>query len=301
MFGRRARIKCFNATYSAGSYAGRADLGYGLVPVAQIVGSVGRCQELDERFQPLKLTRLRLQRLEKIRRLAAEGAILPPVELYKLKDEYFVVDGHHRVAVARENRQGEIDAHVIEFLPNGERIEDRLYLEQRAFAYDTGLDKIRLSQLGYGRLREEIKRQQVMLSVQAGKAVSLPEAAAAWYRQEYQPVAQAIIARRLPLRLPGCTVGDIYLELDGLRTFAHQEGQGGLSLEQAIARLEALYPLPTRRQRLAQAWHSLLGRLEAWWRGLRAEPLPCAYAQQAPDGTVYCRREGSARRGVFER
>ena len=38
---------------------------------------------------------------------------LPPVELYQLNGEYYVVDGHHRMALALENEQAEIDAYVM--------------------------------------------------------------------------------------------------------------------------------------------------------------------------------------------
>ena len=39
---------------------------------------------------------------------------LPPVELYKIGDIYFVRDGNHRVSVARQQGQVYIDAYVTE-------------------------------------------------------------------------------------------------------------------------------------------------------------------------------------------
>ena len=62
-----------------------------------------------------------------------EGKILPPLELYKLKPrrqvgaeeravtEYYVVDGHHRVAMARKLGQDYLDAHVVEHRAAGGR------------------------------------------------------------------------------------------------------------------------------------------------------------------------------------
>ena len=300
MFGRKARVKCFNATYGAGSFMGRADLGYQLVPVEQIVGSVGRCEELDDRFRPLVLTRSRRERLQRIRQLVDQGTVLPPVELYKLKDEYFVVDGHHRVAVAKENGQIAIDAYVVEFLPAGERPEDRLYLEYRAFANETGLQGIRLTRLGgYSRLRREIEEHRAALGGGAEGAVELRQAADDWYRKVYLPAARAIEARHLRQRLRGRTVGDIYLELQARRAFARQEEQREISLGEAMEALEALYPRPTLRERLALVWTNLLGSLQAWWQGLQAEDLPCAHAAQGGNGSVYCRRAARTRRGEF--
>lgn len=294
MLGRKPRVKCFNATYSAGSYAGRADLGYQVVPVAQIVGSVGRCDELDQRFHSLRLTTENRDRLERIRKLAEEGAVLPPVELYKLKDEYFVVDGNHRVAVAKENGAGDIDAHVVEFLPTGERAEDRLYLERRAFVAETGLDSIRLGQLGgYARLRQEIETYRQGL----GGQVDPRQAAQEWYGKVYAPAVAAIAARQLEKRV-GRRAADLYLDLTAERAFIHSQNGREPSWEEMLARLEALYPAPTPRQRLVAAWQRVRRALLAWWHGLRAEDLPCSYAAQARDGRVYCRRASRARRGI---
>ncbi len=295
MLGRKPRVKCFNATYSAGSYAGRADLGYQVVPVAQIVGSVGRCDELDQRFHSLRLTAEHQNRLERIRQLAEEGAILPPVELYKLKDEYFVVDGNHRVAVAKENGAVDIDAHVVEFLPTGERTEDRLYLEWRAFAAETGLDSIRLGQLGgYARLRQEIEAYRRGL---AG-GVDLRQAAREWYEKVYAPAVAAIGGRRLEQRTHR-SAADLYVDLTAERAFIHSQDGREPSWEEMLARLEALHPAPTARQRLVTAWQRIRIALLGWWHGLRAEDLPCSYAAQARDGHIYCRRAARARRGIF--
>jgi hypothetical protein len=43
---------------------------------------------------------------------------LPPVKLYKLEEAYFVVDGHHRVSVARYHDVPTLEAAVVEFHPN---------------------------------------------------------------------------------------------------------------------------------------------------------------------------------------
>ena len=42
---------------------------------------------------------------------------LPPVSLYKIGDAYFVLDGHHRVSVARYHDVPTLEALVTEFRP----------------------------------------------------------------------------------------------------------------------------------------------------------------------------------------
>ena len=44
----------------------------------------------------------------------SDGLPLPAIEVYKLGDCYYVLDGHHRVAAARAASQISIDAEVIE-------------------------------------------------------------------------------------------------------------------------------------------------------------------------------------------
>jgi hypothetical protein len=49
---------------------------------------------------------------------------LPPVKLYKLKEAYFAVDGHHRVSVARYHDVPTVEAAVVEFHPSCLSIHD---------------------------------------------------------------------------------------------------------------------------------------------------------------------------------
>jgi hypothetical protein len=83
------------------------------VPVAQIEGSVGRCLEFDGDFMPAKASME--ERWKRIDWAFHRGEELSPVSLYKVGDFYFVLDGHHRVSVARYHGVEWIDAYVTEF------------------------------------------------------------------------------------------------------------------------------------------------------------------------------------------
>ena len=61
---------------------------------------------------PRKL--LPADRWKAINRAFYRDEALPPVKLYQVGDVYFVLDGHHRVSVAREHGVEFIDAEVIE-------------------------------------------------------------------------------------------------------------------------------------------------------------------------------------------
>ena len=93
----------------------RLHRGTRVVEVDQIVGSVGRWDEFDRSFLPARASVG--QRWMRIDRAFQRGEDLPPVELYKLEETYFVVDGHHRVSVARYHDVPTVEATVAEFRP----------------------------------------------------------------------------------------------------------------------------------------------------------------------------------------
>jgi hypothetical protein len=115
--------------HAVGGMTGRGDLGARIVPTEKVVGSVSRWQNLRSDFfyrRGQAITARFLRVGEAIQR----GLPLPPVELYKIKrqhdekaaapvSEYYVVDGHHRVAMARKLGQAFLDAHVVEYHVSG--------------------------------------------------------------------------------------------------------------------------------------------------------------------------------------
>jgi hypothetical protein len=104
---------------------GRADAGMATIPAAKIVGSVGRAAVLRSDFfhKSGKVT----DRFVRIGEAMERGVALPPIEVYKARllrrrgereavvTEYYVVDGHHRVAMAKKLGQDYLDAHVVEY------------------------------------------------------------------------------------------------------------------------------------------------------------------------------------------
>jgi len=47
-----------------------------------------------------------------------QGRTLGPVKLFEIKDEFYVLDGNHRIAAAKELGHDEILAHIEEFIPS---------------------------------------------------------------------------------------------------------------------------------------------------------------------------------------
>ncbi len=81
-----------------------------LVPIEAIRGSEGRTGDFDDQLHPLSdQTRVRWQ---SVARAIAAGTSLPPVELIRVGQSYYVRDGHHRVSVARAMGAPDIEAQV---------------------------------------------------------------------------------------------------------------------------------------------------------------------------------------------
>lgn len=89
------------------------------VPLSRIVGTVARCCDFDACFRPLR--RHLRERLDRLRRQLPSRPV-PPVELREAADGYYVVDGHHRIALARERGQLAIDARIRRAAPPNQEV-----------------------------------------------------------------------------------------------------------------------------------------------------------------------------------
>lgn len=110
LVGRSTELRDLEKVESQAAIRSRFDAGIQTVSIRQITGSQGRSHDFDRNFNPLNdHTRDRWLNIALARR---KGIGLPPVELVKVGDEYFVRDGHHRISVARAYGESYIDAHV---------------------------------------------------------------------------------------------------------------------------------------------------------------------------------------------
>ncbi|MEZ4530962.1 MAG: hypothetical protein R2855_07995 [Thermomicrobiales bacterium] len=192
------------------------------VPVDKIVGSMDRYRDFDRRFLPKRKNTA--NRWRSIDRAYYQDVVLPPVQLYKVGDIYFVKDGNHRVSVARERGVAFIDAEVIEGhirIPIDSSMSPGRLLQQVEYAEflrKTNLDRtrpqhdIRPTALGrYDEIITHIEGRRRLAEERSGKEVSLAEAAADWYDTVYLPIALAAREQKLLRDFPDRTEADIYL------------------------------------------------------------------------------------------
>ena len=181
-----------------------------MVPLDRIVGSVGRYQDFDERFRIR--SHLPTERLEKIRSKMRAGKTLPPVKLYQIKNEYYALDGNHRIAAANELGYEEIRAQIVEFIPSKGSRENLLYREKSQFDDLTQLPySIELTDFGqYEHLVDQISRHRDYLEKNAAAPVALQKAAKDWYETIYEPLIAIIKKGDLIRHFPGRTLADLY-------------------------------------------------------------------------------------------
>ncbi|GAK59047.1 hypothetical protein U27_06023 [Candidatus Vecturithrix granuli] len=97
--------------------------GISAVSIAHIRGSENRSHDFDDRFYPLHDHSE--ERWLNIARAMIQEEALPPVELIKVGETYYVRDGHHRISVARALGQQAIDAVVTERIVRNKRAEEQ--------------------------------------------------------------------------------------------------------------------------------------------------------------------------------
>ncbi len=192
------------------------------VPVRSIIGSLNRYQDFDRKFMPVH-SHMANRWMRVNRAWYAENG-LPPVVLYQVGEVYFVVDGNHRVSVARELGQEYIEAEVREYsvrVPLGPEIgpDDLVGLgAQVEFFERTGFDRLcpdielQVTILGgYERLLEHIAAHRYFMGLDLRRPVSEEEAVVHWCKALYQPVRRTIEDSGILAAFPDRTSTDLYL------------------------------------------------------------------------------------------
>jgi hypothetical protein len=211
-----------------------------LVPIEKIVGSVGRYKDFTRHFLPRKNSMQ--DRWVNVESLAVQRG-WPPVELYRIGEVYFVKDGNHRVAIAKQMTYDTIEAHVWGFpeeisITADDSLEEVLVrLGEREFIEKTGLDiscpnhNIKFTTPGrYTELLAQIHELREKLSQIDGEEMSYEDAVVAWYEMVYLPTVQIIRESSLLERFPGRTEADLFVWV----SFHRQElselyGEGSLA------------------------------------------------------------------------
>jgi nucleotide-binding universal stress UspA family protein len=170
-------------------------------------------------------------------KVATTGLVgLPPIDVYQIGEVYFVLDGNHRVSVARQLGATHIEAYVTEFqtrVPLSPDVQpDDLILkaEYVDFLEHTQLDQLRPgADLGvtvpgrYRVLEEHVEVHRYFMGLEQEREIPYEEAVAHWYDEVYWPVVQVIRERGVLRDFPARTETDLYLWVSQHRAALTQE------------------------------------------------------------------------------
>lgn len=235
------------------------EMGTQMIPLNQIVGSVGRYKDFTKEFLPrTNISKDRWTRVDKVLH-SMEG--YPPIEVYKIGEVYFVRDGNHRVSVARANGLSHIEAYVTEVQTDIPLTQDDFQrdawlvkIEQAEFLAKTNLDELRPN---HGVLITEPGRYRILLRhifvhqylrnldldrESSDHRLSWEDAVASWYDTVYVPMVEAIRDYSLLDQFPERTEADMYLWLTHHREeLASLYELGPLSAETAVSTFAQMY------------------------------------------------------------
>ncbi len=207
----RRQLRCFHEDAERAGGLVQRGLGVRTVEIARIIGSVDRCHELGLDFRP-PLRRRRKhdeERFARVKRAVESDGEMPAIDLYKLGFGYYVLDGHHRLAVAIAQGQVEIDANVTEFVAVADEQAPERFAARRAFERATGLTDVGAARPEtYGILLDAIERYRDERGM-----TELEVAAPRWFADVFRPLWETIRAREIIAAFPGDRSADLIARL----------------------------------------------------------------------------------------
>lgn len=217
----RAQPLSFDEVIAALQMRGQRQLGTLVIPLDRVVGSVNRVDEFDRGFRP---TTARTQsRWERLAMAMRRGDRIPPIDVFKVGDLYFVQDGHHRVSVAKTLGWDIIEADVTEVRTalssagvTGRADLDRkhwrrIFLARVPLTGQARAEFDVTDPASYHRLAEMVEAWGARLMHAERTYLDKQTVAARWHAEEYLPVLAMI--DEVGLRRPAEKDADAYLRV----------------------------------------------------------------------------------------
>ncbi len=256
------------------------------IPLDAIVGSVSRPSDFTRKFFPREAVDPgRWQRVKKVMDQA-----IRPIKVYQIDQAYFVLDGNHRVSVARQRGMTYIPAFVTKIgssvpLTPEDDVEDLIIKNQQVrFRKKTGLEELRPDLEfatsfpgGYQQLQEQINSHQLSLELQHRSSPGFQETVKSWVEEVYLPVLQIVSQSGLLRDFPDRTPTDLYIWLTRYQQEISQQYGWEIQPADAVDSLAAAYG-----NRLIRRWkrfrkkifpRSIIGQGEVGdWRRIHLMP-----------------------------
>ena len=212
------------------------------IEIDKIVGSLGRYQDFTEGFIPQ--SGRTSPKYESVKQAVLSGKILPPIKVYKVLDNYFVIDGHHRVTVAKNEMKAiDIDAEVIEVRFDFELSPDKKYtynteqardflvlLEEDAFQKRTHLRNnilkypLKVTELtSFGKIYEEIHDFRLNYNDRELSRKDIIHASYTWYEKRFLPAIKIMLDEDVLENFKNRTYTDLYVWIQQHKYYLSQK------------------------------------------------------------------------------
>jgi uncharacterized ParB-like nuclease family protein len=254
----------FDAVRSIIGPTSSRDLGLQQIPLDKIVGSVGKYQEFNRSFLP-RLAKNKA-RWKGVYAAALDIQGLPPIEVYQVGEVYFVIDGNHRVSVARQLGANTIEAYVtklstpLSVTPDADLPTLILEAEKVRFLQHTHLAELRpqakveASNPGaYKQLEDIILRHGCTYCLNHNCGINWEEAVTRWYDEDYAPLIEIIRISNILSQFPRQTEADLYLWITEHRDRFTSTSEFNGEIDNLIKHLETDHN-PGRIRSLLHSW-----------------------------------------------
>ncbi len=257
---------------------GEEALGLQEIPLKAIIGSVGRYADFNRNFLPR--SDAHANRWATVKAKLRDLDAMPPIQVYQIGEAYFVLDGNHRVSIARERNATHIRAYVTEIhtkvplTPETDFNEFILRAEYAQFLQHTNFDEccpeatFKVTVPGqYKILEQRIRAYQRQTQLKSAR-----EATQSWYENDYLPAIERIRKRGILRDFPKRTPTDLYVWI-----FQHRE-----KLEQelgwSVGTVQAADDLVEKRG------ESIKQKFKRGLEGVRKKTLPALLESGLPIG-----------------
>ncbi|MCP4359099.1 MAG: universal stress protein [Chloroflexi bacterium] len=226
--GKSNDLLAYEDIYKQLKAEGSVELGIQEIPLDAIVGSVGRYEDFTRDFMPKHDSNK--ERWTNVKTAVMDMTGMPPIDVYKVGDVYFVIDGNHRVSVARQLGTKTITAHVTEvktrvFITPDDDADDVICKVRYAeFLEATDLDVLRpdtdmfMTFCGHFRVMlAQIEAHKQAIETAEGTQIDDDTAVSRWYDEVYLPVIHVIREQGILRYFPKRTEADLYVLLSERR------------------------------------------------------------------------------------
>lgn len=246
------RLQLRNAVYRGSQF----------INLDKITGSVGRYQDFTRTFLPYSAGVENRWKGVAAAFLDGTGTGVPPIEVFKVGDTYFVKDGNHRVSVCRQLNIPDIEAYVWEYPPpidgvdSDTDIDTWLIAGERQHFFDTtNLNNLRSDNQieltvpgGYSDLLWQIENYQGVLRKIDQTEIPYEEAVTAWYDMLYETTVHKIRDEDVLELFENRTEADFYVWVTRHHQTLKSQYQGRVMMSQTVKDFWAQNrPTPLRR------------------------------------------------------